>query len=108
MLDLAPTSNQVEVEAPVLYQVVIQRFYMAFSTMTIWAIFYATKIFYYMFYGKDLYIEVGALQYMDLDSTKPGQFGFSLRRLLFHLSLVCQFAQSVDLSVYCSFPLPSS
>ena len=73
----------VEVEAPVLYQVVIQRFYMAFSTMTIWAIFYATKIFYYMFYGQDLYIEVGALQYMDLDSNKPGYFGFSLCRLLF-------------------------
>ena len=24
-----------------------------------------------MFYGQDLYIEVGALQYMDLDSNKP-------------------------------------
>ena len=51
---------------------------------------YATKIFYYMFYSQDLYIEVGALQYMDLDSNKldsnepePGHLAF--------LSGVCYF-----------------
>ena len=45
-----------------------------------------------MFYGQDLYIEVGALQYMDLDSNRLDSFDFSLWRLLFHLSLVRQFA----------------
>ena len=41
---------------------------------------------------------------MDLDSNRLDSFDFSLWRLLFHLSLVRQFAKSVDLLVYWSFP----
>ena len=45
-----------------------------------------------MSYGQDLCIEVGALQYMDLDSNRLDSFDFSLWRLFPHLSLVRQFA----------------
>ena len=74
----------VEVETLVLCKDLIQRFNVASSTMMIRAV-YATKIFYYMFYSQDLYIEVGALQYMDLDSKDSTHLTF--------LSGVCYFTR---------------